>query len=106
MAGSWGYEFPGDQIPVPTFHGGGARSLYLFVRGRDRLARDFGCDCFSAPDQRKRRILSSSRAPLCVIAVGSLGVVHVRAIRVSDRNAIDGGPRDDRSRRVVPWKDR
>jgi hypothetical protein len=59
---------------------------------------DFGCDCFSAPNQETKVELFSRSGPLCVIAVGSLGVVNVRAMRVSDRHAIDGGPRDDRSR--------
>eukprot|EP00966_Prymnesium_polylepis_P205217 4755186-Prymnesium_polylepis.1 len=51
--------------------------------------------------------MSSSHAPLCAIAVGSLGVVNVGAMCVSDRHAIDGGPRDDRSRaaeRPLTWR--
>eukprot|EP00966_Prymnesium_polylepis_P212961 4932083-Prymnesium_polylepis.1 len=44
----------------------------------------------------RRRRMSSSRAPLCAIAVGSLGVVNVRAMCVSDRHAIEGVPRDGR----------
>ena len=53
--------------------------------------------------------MSSSRAPLCVIAdaVGSRGVVNVRKMYVSDRRAIEGGPRDDRSgaaERPLTWR--
>ena len=39
----------------------------------------------------------SLRAPLSDVAVGSRVVVNVRAMCVSDRRAIEGGPHDDRS---------
>ena len=42
--------------------------------------------------------MSSSRAPLCAIAVGSRGMVNVSAICATDRHAIEGGACDDRSR--------
>ena len=42
--------------------------------------------------------MSSLRAPLCAVAVGSLGVVNARAMCVSDRHVIEGASRDDRSR--------
>ena len=38
------------------------------------------------------------RAPLGGVAVGSLGVVNVRAMCVSDRHVIEVALRDDRSR--------
>mgnify|MGYP001157578540 FL=1 len=40
----------------------------------------------------------SLRAPLSDVAVGSLGVVNVRALCVSDRHVIEVALRDDRSR--------
>ena len=58
-------------------------------------ARDFGKAASARPTRRPR--LSSSRAPLCAIAVGSRGMVNVRAMCISDRRAIEGGACDDRS---------
>ena len=49
----------------------------------------------------------SLRAPLSDVAVGSRVVVNVRAMCVSDRRAIEGGPRDDRSgaaERPLTWR--
>ena len=51
--------------------------------------------------------MSSLRAPLCAVAVGSLGVVNVRALCVSDRHVIEVALRDDRSRaaeRPLTWR--
>jgi|SouAtlMetagenome_1021521.scaffolds.fasta_scaffold174967_1 hypothetical protein len=49
----------------------------------------------------------SLRAPLSDVAVGSRVVVNVRAMCVSDRRAIEGGPHDDRSgavERPLTWR--
>ena len=59
------------------------------------MARDFGCDCFSAPDQ-ETKIELFSRAPLCVIAVGSRGVVNVRAM-LRQRPTRDRSTKADRA---------
>ena len=50
--------------------------------------------------------MSSRRAPLSVIAVGSRGMVNVRAICARDRRAIEGWAHGDRSRaaeRPLAW---
>jgi hypothetical protein len=59
-------------------------------------ARDFCCDCFGVPDQETKNELFSR--PLSVIAVGSRGMVNVRAICARDQLAIEGGAHDNRSR--------
>jgi len=45
------------------------------------------CDCFGVPDQETKNELVSRS--LSVIAVGSCGMVNVRAICARDRSAIE-----------------
>jgi hypothetical protein len=69
-------------------------------------ARDFGCGCFSAPDQETKIELFSRSAVRDRCRLTRRGQC-ARDVRQRPTRAIEGGPRDDRSgaaERPLTWR--